>query len=63
MKKRIDGDHGVLIESNDDDDDDHDHRDRSLSPFNQWPYIFNLANCIVGVSILAMPHCFQKVCC
>ncbi|EJD74177.1 hypothetical protein LOAG_18469 [Loa loa] len=31
-----------------------------LSKFNQWPHIFNLANCIVGVSMLAMPYCLQQ---
>lgn len=36
--------------------------DRSfLSKFNQWPHVFNLANCIVGVSMLAMPYCLQQV--
>ncbi|TKR93825.1 hypothetical protein L596_008207 [Steinernema carpocapsae] len=28
--------------------------------FNQWPHIFNLSNCIVGVSVLAMPFCYQQ---
>ncbi|CAG9541028.1 unnamed protein product [Cercopithifilaria johnstoni] len=31
-----------------------------LSQFNQWPHVFNLANCIVGVSMLAMPYCLQQ---
>ncbi|VDO38877.1 unnamed protein product [Onchocerca flexuosa] len=31
-----------------------------LSKFNHWPHIFNLANCIVGVSMLAMPYCLQQ---
>ncbi|VIO95145.1 Transmembrane amino acid transporter protein [Brugia malayi] len=31
-----------------------------LSKFNQWPHVFNLANCIVGVSMLAMPYCLQQ---
>ncbi|CAD6186313.1 unnamed protein product [Caenorhabditis auriculariae] len=34
----------------DDDDDD----------FSIWPHVFNLANCIIGVSILAMPYVFQQ---
>ncbi|WKX87967.1 hypothetical protein Q1695_007962 [Nippostrongylus brasiliensis] len=29
-------------------------------PFNPLPHVFNLANCIVGVSILAMPFVFQQ---
>ncbi|KAK0425521.1 hypothetical protein QR680_009243 [Steinernema hermaphroditum] len=28
--------------------------------FNQWPHVFNLTNCIVGVSVLAMPFCYQQ---
>ncbi|VBB30104.1 unnamed protein product [Acanthocheilonema viteae] len=32
-----------------------------LSKFNQWPHVFNLANCTVGVSMLAMPYCLQQV--
>ncbi|VDK70837.1 unnamed protein product [Litomosoides sigmodontis] len=31
-----------------------------LSKFNRWPHVFNLANCIVGASVLAMPYCLQK---
>uniref|UniRef100_A0A158Q6T1 Aa_trans domain-containing protein n=1 Tax=Elaeophora elaphi TaxID=1147741 RepID=A0A158Q6T1_9BILA len=31
-----------------------------LLEFNHWPHIFNLANCIVGVSMLAMPYCLQQ---
>ncbi|BFZ02831.1 hypothetical protein BsWGS_05870 [Bradybaena similaris] len=27
---------------------------------NSWPYIINLGNSIIGVSMLAMPYCFQK---
>uniref|UniRef100_A0A0N5AK22 Aa_trans domain-containing protein n=1 Tax=Syphacia muris TaxID=451379 RepID=A0A0N5AK22_9BILA len=27
---------------------------------NHWPYVFNLTNCIVGVSVLAMPYCLQQ---
>lgn len=32
-----------------------------LSKFNRWPHVFNLANCIVGASVLAMPYCLQQV--
>uniref|UniRef100_A0A0K0CUZ5 Aa_trans domain-containing protein n=1 Tax=Angiostrongylus cantonensis TaxID=6313 RepID=A0A0K0CUZ5_ANGCA len=28
--------------------------------FSPWPHVFNLANCIVGVSVLAMPFVFQQ---
>ncbi|VDM76071.1 unnamed protein product, partial [Strongylus vulgaris] len=30
------------------------------SAFTPWPHVFNLANCIVGVSVLAMPFVFQQ---
>lgn len=30
------------------------------SDFNHWPHVFNLTNCIVGVSVLAMPYCLQQ---
>ncbi|PAV72331.1 hypothetical protein WR25_04677 [Diploscapter pachys] len=43
------------------DDDDEDRRIHSnSSPFNSIPHVFNLANCIIGVSILAMPFVFQQ---
>ncbi|PAV71135.1 hypothetical protein WR25_07335 [Diploscapter pachys] len=43
------------------DDDDEDRRIHSnSSPFNSMPHVFNLANCIIGVSILAMPFVFQQ---
>ncbi|KAF1769318.1 hypothetical protein GCK72_001135 [Caenorhabditis remanei] len=28
--------------------------------FSPWPHVFNLANCIIGVSVLAMPYVFQQ---
>uniref|UniRef100_A0A8R1E1Q0 Aa_trans domain-containing protein n=1 Tax=Caenorhabditis japonica TaxID=281687 RepID=A0A8R1E1Q0_CAEJA len=28
--------------------------------FSAWPHVFNLANCIIGVSVLAMPYVFQQ---
>ncbi|CAI5438351.1 unnamed protein product [Caenorhabditis angaria] len=28
--------------------------------FSPWPHVFNLANCIIGVSMLAMPYVFQQ---
>uniref|UniRef100_A0A183GL84 Aa_trans domain-containing protein n=1 Tax=Heligmosomoides polygyrus TaxID=6339 RepID=A0A183GL84_HELPZ len=30
------------------------------SSFSPWPHVFNLANCIVGVSVLAMPFVFHQ---
>ncbi|CAI2321376.1 unnamed protein product [Caenorhabditis sp. 36 PRJEB53466] len=30
------------------------------TPFSPWPHVFNLANCIIGVSVLAMPYVFQQ---
>lgn len=45
---RIDAEHG---------DDDLKVR----SSFSPWPHVFNLANCIVGVSVLAMPFVFHQV--
>ena len=27
----------------------------------EWPYVLNLANSIMGVSLLAMPFCFMRV--
>lgn len=26
----------------------------------EWPYVLNLANSIMGVSVLAMPYCFMR---
>ncbi|CAG5130269.1 unnamed protein product, partial [Candidula unifasciata] len=30
------------------------------SSHNNWPFIINLGNSIIGVALLAMPYCFQK---
>uniref|UniRef100_A0A915PKD4 Amino acid transporter transmembrane domain-containing protein n=1 Tax=Setaria digitata TaxID=48799 RepID=A0A915PKD4_9BILA len=56
MKKREEEDRSVLIYPNDQENIDL----LSLSNFNQWPHVFNLANCTVGVSVLAMPYCLQQ---
>jgi len=26
-----------------------------------WPFVFNLANSIIGVAVLALPFCFKEV--
>uniref|UniRef100_A0A0M3HWH1 Aa_trans domain-containing protein n=2 Tax=Ascaris TaxID=6251 RepID=A0A0M3HWH1_ASCLU len=66
MKKRVDEHRELLL------DDAIDIRDdlevgpsskwpqSSVAEFSQWPHIFNLTNCIVGVSVLAMPYCLQQ---
>ncbi|KAM3722325.1 putative sodium-coupled neutral amino acid transporter [Dirofilaria immitis] len=47
--------------SNECDRNDQRSIDRSFLPkFNHWPHVFNLANCIIGVSMLAMPYCLQQ---
>jgi len=28
---------------------------------SNWPYVFNLANSIIGVAVLALPFCFKEV--
>jgi len=28
---------------------------------SSWPFVFNLANSIIGVAVLALPFCFKEV--
>jgi len=28
---------------------------------SNWPFVFNLANSIIGVAVLALPFCFKEV--
>ncbi|VDK52282.1 unnamed protein product [Anisakis simplex] len=62
MKKRLDDHRELLLGDRIDIHDDSDSISESsqLSGFNQWPHVFNLTNCIVGVSVLAMPYCLQQ---
>lgn len=46
----------VLIGDHDSDSEDV----ASDATFSAWPHVFNLANCIIGVSVLAMPYVFQQ---
>ncbi|CAB3408415.1 unnamed protein product [Caenorhabditis bovis] len=47
----------VFIDDRSDDDLNEKSDDSDFSP---WPHVFNLANCIIGVSVLAMPYVFQQ---
>ncbi|CAP38779.2 Protein CBG22126 [Caenorhabditis briggsae] len=63
------GSSSVLIGDHDSDSEEfpptssshHHHHATSPDPtFSPWPHVFNLANCIIGVSVLAMPYVFQQ---
>uniref|UniRef100_A0A1I7UE63 Aa_trans domain-containing protein n=1 Tax=Caenorhabditis tropicalis TaxID=1561998 RepID=A0A1I7UE63_9PELO len=60
-KQFASGSSTVLIGDHDSDSEDTPppppYSDPSFSP---WPHVFNLANCIIGVSVLAMPYVFQQ---
>ncbi|VDM42660.1 unnamed protein product [Toxocara canis] len=64
MKKRMDEHREALldeaIEIRDDSEVVSSWSKPSFKEFNQWPHVFNLTNCIVGVSVLAMPYCLQQ---
>lgn len=36
-------------------------QDNMASKQANWPYVINLGNSIIGVSVLAMPFCFRTV--
>ena len=35
--------------------------DMSAYSSRNWPLVFNLANSIIGVAVLALPFCFKEV--
>ncbi|KAJ1363884.1 hypothetical protein KIN20_023843 [Parelaphostrongylus tenuis] len=67
MKKRSDDTEILIHHENrfEDQNGEADYEDLSIAKtarraFSPWPHVFNLANCIVGVSVLAMPFVFQQ---
>ncbi|VDM96535.1 unnamed protein product [Thelazia callipaeda] len=56
MKKREENGRNFLTDRGNQDSSDW----IALPKFNHWPHVFNLTNCIVGVSVLAMPYCLQQ---
>lgn len=65
MKKRLDDHRELLLEDGTTGSEQKwnsvERSSKQFVHFDHWPHVFNLANSIIGVSILAMPYCLQQV--